>query len=115
MKQIKSFLVKYPESILICSVLFYWLSTTPFNPFAIGLLVALLLLLKLKSKKIGIAIGLLFLLASCYMTLALLSELSEFNTFTHDAWQLFIIGTFWLLGSLTFSILMLYKYMILNK
>lgn len=111
MKRIKTFLLKFPESILIGSILLYWLATTLYNPIAFCLLIAILIQLKLKSKIVGIIVGALFLLASTYMIFALVSELSEFDTFTTDAWQLLLIGSSWLIASLIFSILMLYKYL----
>ena len=100
-----------PEYLLIAAVLFYWVSTAfLLNPVAIGLLAVLVLQLFLKSRVIGIVIPGLLILASFYMLLAMMSELSEFPAFNADARKLLVVGLSFFLSTMVISGWMIYKY-----
>lgn len=100
-----------PEYLLIASVLFYWVSTANiFNPIAIGLLIFLIFQLVFKIRWVGLAIPSVLIMASLFMLLALISEVSEFPSFTPEAQKLLFIGLTWILGTMAASSIMIYKY-----
>lgn len=108
LKQIRKWI---PELYLLASALFYWVSTsTLLNPFAIFLVLVLSSLFIWKSKTLGVVVGLLFLILSLYMILALMSELSEFSTFNSDAKAMLGIGAAWLGLNIILASMMLAKW-----
>jgi maltodextrin utilization protein YvdJ len=100
-----------PESLLIGSVLFYWISTANLlNPVAIVLILVLGLQMIFKNRVVGLAIPIVLILASLFMVLALISELNEFPNFNADAQKMLLVGSAWLTATLFVSGLMLFKY-----
>jgi len=110
-RKMKKILLIIPESLLIVSVLFYWVSTAnTLNPIAIGLVLVLILQIIFKNKVVGIIISLVLILACIFMLLALFSELNEFQTFNSEAQTLLFIGLAYFLLTIGVSGLMIYKY-----
>ena len=100
-----------PELYLFVSVVFYWISTsTLLNPFAILLVAVLLALFKWEMKILGVIVSLVFLILSLYMVLALLSELSEFPSFSTDSKIMLGVGAAWLGLNIILAFLMLIKW-----
>lgn len=110
MKRFFSFLIQIPEYILMAAVLFYWFSSSNLtNPVAIGLLFVLVLQSFWKNRFLGILISAILALTSCYMLLALFSELQEFPSFNADAQQLLFVGLTFLCTTLFTSGLLIVK------
>ena len=99
-----------PEIYLLASAVFYWVSTTLLNPFAVCLVAVLLILFIKKTKTLGVIVSLLFLFLSLYMVLALLSEVNEFPSFNTRAKQLLGFGGAWLGLNVTLAFVMLVKW-----
>lgn len=111
MEKIKPMQKWIPEIYLIASVIFYWVSTSNlWNPFAISLLVILATLFIWKTNVLGIAISVIFILLSIFMTLALISELREFPTFDNNAKTMLLVGAVWLTLNFLLSVMMMKKW-----
>lgn len=111
MEKIKPLQKWIPEIYLIASVMFYWFSTANiFNPFAISLLVILAALFIWKTNVLGIAISVVFILLSIFITLALISELREFPTFDNNAKSMLLVGAVWLTLNFVLSAIMIKKW-----
>jgi general stress protein CsbA len=105
-----------PELYLILAVLYYWsLTASLLNPIAISLLLVLVYQIITRKQILGIVIATVLILASVYLILALLSELSEFIEFNDDAKELAIFGVLYLGLNITFGAIMLYRYAIKNE
>lgn len=105
-----------PELYLILAVLYYWsLTASLLNPIAISLLLVLVYQIITRNRILGIVIATVLILASVYLILALLSELSEFIEFNDDAKELAIFGVLYLGLNITFGAIMLYRYAIKNE
>ena len=101
-----------PELFLIASVLYYWtLTSNLFNPYAIGLLAILIYQLISKKSTLGIIISGIVIGLTLFMMMALLSELSEFDSATENFNTLLIFGSLYLGLTLIMAGLMLYKYL----
>ena len=108
MQSIKKNLAEY---YILFSILFYWFSTANiFNPIAIILLFVFGYQLWKQPAKMGITIGVIYLLLNLYMCLALISELRDFNTVTSDPIQLFVVGTIFLGLNIIAAIALIKKY-----
>jgi hypothetical protein len=109
----KKFIFALPEYLLIGSVVFYWVSTANvFNPFAIVLILVLILQIIFKNKVVGLVIPSLLIVASLYMLLALFSEFREFPQFNSEAKLLLFVGLSYFLLTISVASLMIYKYAI---
>lgn len=115
MKNVKALLKWIPEIYLMASIIYYWIDTGLFNPFAIAFFLSLSLLLYFKSKVMGIVVSSLFILINMYMVLALLSEFNEFPTFDHSAKNLLFFGLIYIGLNLTMGIIMFIKYVKSDK
>ena len=101
-----------PELFLIISVIYYWtLTSSLFNPYAIGLLVILFYQIKSKKPVLGLVISTIVILLSLYMVLALISELSEFQNVTQNFKNLLIFGTLYIGCTLIMAGFMFFKYL----
>ncbi|MBU2929657.1 hypothetical protein [Winogradskyella psychrotolerans] len=108
-KKLKFFI---SELFLILSVLYYWfLTPNLFNPIAIGLLTILVFQIIKKNATLGIVISATVLLLTLFMVLALISELSEFNTINQNWKNLVIFGSLYLGLNLILAGFMFYKYL----
>jgi len=101
----------FPEYYII-AVLFCSTYTPPLSisSIAIGLIIFLALQSHYKWKFTGMLISTLFIAVNLYMSLALLSELKEFPTFTGQALLMLGVGSFLILLNLIVSGLMIYNY-----
>lgn len=116
MSKLKQISLLLPEYLLIAAVLFYWMSTAVIlNPVAIILLTGLLLQIIFKNRITGIIIPSILLLLSAYLLLALFSEFKEFPSFNAEAQVFLFIGLGFLLGTITLSSIMLYRYLTINS
>lgn len=116
MKNIKIFILQLPEYLLIAAVLFYWYSSgMVVNYIAIGLITVLILQIILKNRIVGIIIPSILILASLYMSLALMSEFNEFPTFNSDAKELLFVGLSYFISTIIVSGIMIYKYVIFEE
>jgi hypothetical protein len=110
MEKSKQILFKAPEYYLLI-VMFFFLGSflMSFNPVAWGIVIVLALQLIYKNKITGFLIGGAFLLVNLYMTLALLSEFSEFPTVNALALQLIVVGSCLIGLNILMAVLMLSK------
>jgi hypothetical protein len=100
-----------PELFLIASVLYYWsLTTRLLNPVAIGLLVVLVYQIISKKAISGLIISAIFIFLNLFMVLALISELSEFESVTDNYNNLLIVGTIYIGLNLVMATFMFLKY-----
>lgn len=75
MKNLKTILKWFPEIILICATLYYWIDTGKLlNPFAITAMLLLVVHILLNKRIIGIILSLIFSLLSTYLFLAWYSD-----------------------------------------
>lgn len=101
-----------PELFLIASVIYYWfLTSNLLNPFAIGLLVVLFFQIISKKATLGIIISSIVIALTIFMILALISELSEFDTATENFNKLLVFGSLYLGLTLIMAGLMFFKYL----
>lgn len=101
-----------PEFFLVASVLYYWMLTSNlFNPFALGLLALLTFQIVCKKTTLGLVISTVVILLTLYMVLALISELSEFETANQDFNNLWIFGALYLGITLIMASAMFLKYL----
>jgi hypothetical protein len=107
----KSFLLKYPEYLLILLLLLAAYSPPFFfNPVFLVLAALVVLQLIIKNRVTGILIGIAFLLGNLLFLGALFSELSEFSSFNSDTLQLCIGGLMLWIICTAVSLAMIYKY-----
>ena len=112
----KKLILAIPEYFLIASVIFYWISTANvLNPFAISLLVLLILQIIFKNRILGILIPITLILACLFLLLALFSEFKEFYSFNSEAKTLLFVGLTYFLSTLFISGVMIYKYSIIES
>jgi|GEM_PF-1224270 len=87
----------WPELYLIAATLYYWfLTSSLFNPIAIGLLSVLLFYMLTKNITLGLILSTVYILLNLYLVLALISELSEFQSLDSNFMKLIIIGPIFL-------------------
>lgn len=111
MRKIKQILLASPEYLLILAVVFYWgTAGITVNPVAISLIVILILQIIFKNRILGLIIPSLLIIISLYMTMALLSELQEFQVFNAEARKLLFVGLLYIIFTVIISGLMIYKY-----
>lgn len=116
MKIPSKLLVFLPESYIIFVVLFTGF-TSPFSIHPLALVIAAVVSLQLIFRNIitGIMLASLFALVNLYMILALLSEFSEFPTFSLAAAKLLIVGSLIILANLFIVGLMYFNYLRKDK
>lgn len=114
MNKFKEILFKSPEYLLIAVAVFYWGSAGAIvNPVAIGLVLILIFQLIFKNRILGLIIPGLLIIISLYVTMALLSELSDFASFNAQAGKLLSVGALFIAVVVSGCALMIHKY--LNK
>ena len=102
----------FPELFLIASVFYYWtLTSNLFNPYAIGLLAILIFQIVSKKSTFGLIISTIVILLTLFMSLALISELSEFDAATENFNNLLLFGILYLGLTLLMAGLMFIKYL----
>lgn len=99
-----------PEIILILETAFYWISSSPFNPIAMTLLLILTSQFIFKNKTVGLIISVFFILINLFMSLALISELREFPSWTSEAKLMMLVGAAMFGIGVTASIFMFTKW-----
>jgi hypothetical protein len=111
MEKFRPFLYRLPEYYFIILVLAAGYQP-PFSIHPVSVLIALLLLIQIRWKKIalGIVLGSLFFLVNIFFFGAILSEFKEFSTFDGSAVQLLGGGSLFIALNFLFSIWMLKKY-----
>ena len=104
-------LSRFPEYYLIL-LAFAWGYKPPFYvaPFAIGLIIIFGLQAYFKNKASGMIMACLLGLINFYFLAAMLSEFSEFPTFSAGAKQLLLVGLPLFVVNLMMAIVMGYKY-----
>lgn len=101
----------FPEVLLTLVVLYYWsLTASIFNPVALALLIPLAVLFFWNNKTLGVITGVLFLIATLYLSLALFSDLINMETFYPAGLKLLVGGLLFLGASGAGSIWMLVKH-----
>lgn len=101
-----------PELFLMASVIYYWtLTANLFNPIAIGLLVILVYQTVSKKQISGLLISAIFIGLNLFTVLALISELSEFNTVNQNYTNLLVFGSLYLGLNLLVGTVMFIKYL----
>ena len=107
----KKYISVIPELLLIGMTIYYWsLTALVINPLALVLLALFTFQIISKNTISGILIASVIILLNLYLILALLSELSEFETANSNFKRLLIGGTLFVIVNLTIGGLMLYKY-----
>lgn len=112
MQKLKYLLSRYPECFLLAVVVLSTY-TPPFTINSLGILLIVVFAFQLffKPRVTGIIIGILFFLFNVYLVFALLDEVADFATFGSKAFQLVLVGSAVITLNLTFSLLMLRKYL----
>lgn len=111
MKNNKFFILNSAEYFLITAVLYYWfLTSSLWNPIAIGLLLILIFQIIFRNKVIGIIFPMILTFLCLYMILALISEVHEFESFNNTAQKMLLIGLAYFLGTIAISSLMFLNY-----
>lgn len=110
MIKVKQILRWTPEIILILETTFYWISSSPFNPIAMTLLLILTSQFIFKNKTVGLIISAFFILINLFMSLALISELREFPSWTNEAKIMMLVGSTMFGIGLAASIFMFIKW-----
>lgn len=109
MKKIKLFIHWFPEIVLILITLYYWLDTGKlWNPFAISLMLFLLVHICLNKRVVGIVLSIIFGLMTTYLFIAWYSDIIKFKVYDEKAkdfiyFGLIYIGTLfitsaWIMG-----------------
>ncbi|MFP4845694.1 hypothetical protein [Winogradskyella sp. PE311] len=100
-----------PEIIILGSLVYYWMATSWHNPIAIILLV--IIGFQIMKQKIipGLIISLIFTTLNFYMALALISELSEFESVTSNFKIMLTFGSIYLGLNIITGIAMFIKYL----
>jgi len=112
MKTVKPFLKFIPEIYFMSNVLFYWIMERNLtNPLAIIIAVLFILLLVWKNRIYGICLASVLIVINLYFVMALLSEFSEFPSFTDNARNLIVFGSLYLGMNLSMATIMVIKYM----
>ncbi|WP_299116666.1 hypothetical protein [uncultured Winogradskyella sp.] len=101
-----------PEIFLIVSVIYYWILTANlFNPIAMGLLAILMYQVINRKPLSGLLISGVFIGLNLFMVLALISELSEFETVNQNYKNLIVFGYLYLGCNLLIGSIMFIKYL----
>ncbi|WP_144374474.1 hypothetical protein [Winogradskyella sp. PG-2] len=100
-----------PELFILGSIIYYWIASSWLNPIAVVLL--LIISFQIFKQKItsGIIITIIFIILNLYMVLALISELSEFESVTTNFKVMLLFGGIYLGLNLLLGFLMLIKYL----
>ena len=111
MNKLKNLLLNFPEVLLIAVTIFYWISSgTIVNPIAFGLIAVLIVQFFVRNDFLGVAIPILFVLASIFLLMALFSEFSELTVKNAESSRLLLVGVSYVLIVVTASGLMIRKY-----
>jgi hypothetical protein len=109
--KIKSLVPLSPELFILGSLIYYWVAISRFNPIAI-ILIFIISFQIIKQQLIsGIIISIIFVMLNLYMVLALIAELSEFESTNRDFPIMFLVGSLYLGFNLCFGCMMLIKYL----
>lgn len=101
-----------PELFLMISVIYYWILTANLiNPIAIILLGVLIYQTISKKAISGLLISSIFIFLNLFLVMALISELSEFDSITQNYNNLLIFGSIYLGLNLLVGSVMFYKYL----
>jgi len=101
----------FPEVLLTLVVFYYWsLTASIVNPIAIALLIPLAVLFLWNNKTLGVITGIVFLVATLYLGLALFSDLINMETFYPAGLKLLVGGLLFLGTSGAGAIWMLIKH-----
>lgn len=99
------------EIYFIVSVVYYWVLTgTLLNLLAIALLITLGVIIWLKNRLLGVATSAVILVLNLLLILALVSELSEFETFDKNAMVMLVVGLAYIGLNIFMSLRMLIKW-----
>ena len=110
---LKSRILQMPEYFLILATAFYWWSSgILWNPVALVLIAILALQCYYRNWLSGILISSIILLICLYMLGALLSELSEFESFNGPAIEMLLVGTLLFITPIFLAAMMMYRYTI---
>lgn len=99
-----------PEIYLVISALFYWFSTTFYNPIAFVIISIFLFQLLSKNKITGLIIAFIFVSINLYLTFALFSELSEFKTHNDEWLTMLLVGSTYISLNIILGIIMFIRY-----
>ena len=101
----------WPEFILVAIIIQYWISTgILLNPISILLLGALITLLILNKRSLGLFISIVLTGLSCYLWLALFSDIADIDVFDNDAFKFVVFGCLYMGLTSAASLAMLHKY-----
>lgn len=112
----KKYLLLLPE-VILAGISIYWLADNYlganhyFNPYALVILIVLLLQVFFQNKYIGFTIASLIALFSLYMVLAVISEFHEFPTVNAEATRLLAFGLLLCFFMFSSSIVMFCKFL----
>lgn len=113
MKRIKRLIAKLPELFFLHLGVYWFWETFRGGEFinypALILVAVMTLQFFINNKILGLILGFLLGIGSIYMSLAVLSEFSEFESVTNEALKLLVIGLSIFLPSLVFSYFIIKK------
>lgn len=109
--KIKSIKPLLPELFILASIVYYWVASSLLNPIAIALVLIITFQIIKQNSTTGILMSLIFIILNVYMVLALISELSEFNSITKDFKIMLWVGGLYLGLNLSLGVVMFIKYL----
>ncbi|MDF1698467.1 MAG: hypothetical protein P1U56_21630 [Saprospiraceae bacterium] len=95
-KSISTTLLPWVNGYILCSLVYFWLGTSIYNPFAIALLIGFVLHVFKAKNEAKLVFPVLFICLNGFMFLALFSEFNEFPGLSKDAIILIGVGTLYL-------------------
>ena len=98
-----------PEIVLIGISILYLSQTYWSNPYGLVLLILIAFQLVMQYKTMGIIVGSVFSFLALYMTLALVSELLEFESWVLGTTRMIIVGSLMMGTTMLFGILLVRK------
>lgn len=112
----KPYLKFIPESYFILSVLYYWMMAgSLFNPFAMALLLGIVLLLIFRNKALGLLLAILLILINLFLFAALMAEYREFHEPSPVSRDLILYGSIYLGLNLLMALILLAKYALMES
>ena len=99
-----------PELFMLASAIYYWLATSLFNPIALCLILVVGFQIYKQNTGLGFFMAFVFIGLNLFMVLALISELSEFQTTNRSYVIRLTVGSLYLLANLITGTFMLIKY-----
>ena len=100
-----------PELFILGSIIYYWIASSLLNPIALFLILIICFQILKQKSTLGTTISIIFIVLNLYMVLALISELSEFESISKNFITMVLAGGLYLGLNLCLGFIMLIKYL----